>query len=483
MNVPSLFRGAVRLALALPLVAALPGQACTPRPFAVQAGFVRAHVERLPMNARGVVFLPPSGMPRVADFRLESPGNGRPLDVRVRRIGDGPWVRIEPVAGFEPGSRYLFRYLPAHPTWRHADTQAVSIDAIAADTSGSYAIDPAPQAVNRIVTVPADASCTKPVPVVVQEFGYRIPSALHPYRNALHYDVPQLGDVSAATVRKYPIAIAWVAKDPPAVASWLSYDTPNPRMARDAVIAACGNRWRRVGIRASISFPELEDRRHVTPEATLDLSRGAGGECEALGNLLDTLRAGAPETVMREACRLSLGYDFAKGKLGLANIPVEDLERNLEYPVTEMTPTCELVALAQRWRGAHRKPAPEFVNRIGTSLQRGFAWVDAEKRAQTVHALAYLLDQLPERFRDGTAPRLVRPILPLLVDELTSTHPRRPGELARLIVAAGPVPATLRRRLAALSAGVSPAATHAKAILAAQPHWGAASTRRPGPWS
>jgi len=464
MNPAGLSRGAIRLVLALSLAAALPGHACTPPPLVRDAGFVRAHVDHLPKNARGVVFLPASGIPRAEDFRLVSQEDSRALSVRVRRIGDGPWVRIEPAGGFQPRARYLFRYLPAHPRWRYADTQTVSIADLVVDTAGNYAIEPAPQAVNRVVTVPANASCTKPVPVVLQEFGYAIPPSVHPYRNVLHYDVAKLGDVDAALIRHDPIAIAWVAGDPPAIASWLSFDKPDRRMPRDAAIAACGNQWRSVAMRASVSFPELEDRRHHTPEVTLDLSRGASGGCEALGNLLDTLRTGAPETVMRQTCRLSLGHDFATGAAALSTIPVDDFERNLEFPVTEMTPTCELVALAHRWRGALRTPPPAFVRRIGAALQRGYAWVEPEKRAQTVHALVYLLDHLPERFHGATAPRLLRPILPLLVEELASARPRRPDELARLITAAGPLPTAMRMRLTAVSNAKTATAAHAHAI-------------------
>ncbi len=411
------------------------------------------------------MFLPLSGIPRAEDFRLESVDDGRMVALRIRRIEDTPWVRVEPIGGFTPGVRYLFRYLPAHPRWRHADTQAVTIDDAAVDTAGQYALALAPQTVNRVVTVPAGASCSKPVPAVLQEFAYAIPPTLQRYRDALHYDVSFLGATSSTLARKDPMEIALSSGDSPALLSWLSWNTPYPRKPRDAVIAPCANQWRRVPMHARISFPELDDRRHLTPEVTMDLRRAAAGECGPLEAVLQSMRAGSPDTVLRQACRLSLGFgDF--GQHGRpADIPIEDFERSLEYPITEMTPTCEMIVLAQRWRGAARKPDPVFVNRVGAALQRGFAWVDGAKREQTVHALVYLLDQLPERFHEGMARRLVKPMLPLLVDQLAAARPRRPGELARLIAAAGPLPAPLRARLASIGAGGSTAAPHARAIL------------------
>jgi len=468
-------KGAAQLALAsATLAVALPGQACTPPPLSVEAGFARAHVQHLPRNAKGVVFLPLSGIPRASDFRLESVDDGRSVALRIRRIEDTPWVRIEPIGGFEPGVRYLFRYLPAHPRWRHADAQAVTIDDATVDSAGRYALALAPQTVNRVVTVPAGASCTKPIPVVLQEFAYAIPPALQRYQDALHYDVSFLGATTSTLARKDPMAIAWTSGDNPALLSWLSWNTPYPRKPRDAVIAPCANQWRRVPMRARISFPELDDRRHLTREVSMDLRRAAAGECGPLEAILQSMQAGSPDTVLRQACRLSLGFGVF-GKPGRpADIPVEDFERSLEYPITEMTPTCEMIVLAQLWRGAARKPDQAFVNRVGAALQRGFAWVDGEKREQTVHALVYLLDQLPGRFHHGMARRLVRPMLPLLVDELAAARPRRPGELARLIAAAGPLPAPLRARLASVAAGASTAAPHARTIL----NHGASATLR-----
>lgn len=471
MNHMSVRSQVSRIVLAsLMLAAASPGNACSPPARVDEAGFVRTHVGHLPRNAKGLVFLPPSGMPRAADFSVEVAGDSQALKLRVRRIGNSPWVRVEPVNGFRPGARYQFRYLPAHRPWRHPDTQAVTIDALAVDTAGRYAIEPAPRALHRVVTVPTSmGSCTKPAPVLLHAFSHAVPAGLTAYRDALEYEVHELAVEGSRIERMDPLALEWGPQSRPSLLGWMSWPDRVRHGPRDAVIAPCGNRWNRVRMRSSVAFPELDDRRHATREVVLDFSRGAGGECGELEALVQTMHAGSPEAVLREACRLSLGWEFSAGEISLAGIPVEHWERSLSFPYIEMGPTCDLVALAYLWRSSAREPAPADVDKIAAALQAGFAISDAARRERIVHALAYLLGQLPDRYRRTMAPRLAQPLLPLLVEEFGAPRPRRPDRLAQLIAAAGRPPDDLRARLVAIAAGTSTAAPYAQGILDALP--------------
>lgn len=471
MSVPGLCRPIAAAVLALAALAASPlGHACSPPPIVQEAGFVRAHVERLPKNAKGVMFAPAPGALRASDFRVESKEDGGPLALRIRRIRNSHWVRIEPVEGFRPGARYLFRYLPAHQPWRHADSHAVAIDDAAAGTAGRYAIEPALHAVNRVLMVPTSAgSCTKPAPVVLHAFSHAVPGGLSPYRHALQYEVHHLSFASPGLNRKDPRVEEWGPASGPSLRGWMVRSLAQPLGPHDAVIAPCGNRWNRVRLRSTVSFPELDDRRHITREVALDLSRGAGGECGELEALLQTMAAGSPEAVLREVCLSSLGPDFTMGKVRLATIPLEDWERSLEFPFVEMAPSCNLAALAHLWRNGAQPPTPAYLDRIAAALERGYVIADAALRQQIVHSLAYLVGQLPDRHRPRVASRLLAPLLPSLVEALSVPHPRRPDELAQLIVASGALPPALRVRVVSVAAGKSAAAQSAKAILVALP--------------
>ncbi len=461
-------RSAPRLFVAaLALSAASPGQACSPPLVMDDAGFARSHVKRLPTNAKGVIFLPPVSTLRATDFRITSSNDHRPLRLSVRPVKGTSWVRLEPAGGFRPGAVYHFSYLLKHAQWRHASEQTVTIDDRVISTAGGYTFEPVTQPINRVASVLTyHGSCVKPAPVVLQEFAHLIPEQLMPYRDALHYDVHPPIVVASREENRDPGVEEWGARSRPALYGWLYLGERYRGGQREAVFAPCGNRWDRVRMRSSIAFPELDDERHLTRETVVDLRRGAGGDCGELEALQQSIQAEAPETVLRDVCRIP----FSPGANGeprrLADMRVEDWERALELPIGDMWPTCDLVALGYLWRYVKREPAPAIVDRIGAALQRGFGASNLERREHAVHALVYLLDQLPERYRRSTGFRLLKPLQPSLINELATSRHTRPEELTRLIVAGGRLPPSMRARVTSIASGSTKAAIQAKGILA-----------------
>lgn len=468
--------GGARALLAMALLA-MPfhAMACSPPPMTSDAGFYRSYATRLPKNAQGVMFFSPAGVPRASQFQLSSDSDKRTLSLRVRSIANSQLVRLEPIGGFKPGARYHFRYRSKHGAWSYPDTLSVSIDNASVDTVGHYALDLAPRLVQRIVHVPtSQGTCTKPVPVVVQAFSHRVPAALEAYRDVLDYYTVSSNVASGRQSQKEPITVEWNAHSEPVIETQMSF--PRIGQANDAVIAPCYNRWKRVRLRSAVAFPELDDQVRSIGEVELDLSRAMPGECGELESLIQSLNAGTPDRVMREACGPSLDGRYRFGQLGLADFTIDDWERSLSFAF-DMSPTCNLVALSQLWKTAHGSPAPAFVDRIAAALRQGFAGSDAGLRSQTVHGLAYLLLQLPERQRQDVGPRLVGPSLPILVEELGQPRPNRANEVAALIISGRRLPANLRRRVEQVAAGKTQAATHAKSVLQALPMGALAITR------
>lgn len=450
----------------------VPVLACSPPPHLAQAGFSRHEVGHLPKNARGVIFTPEDSVPGPGDFRVDSTQDRRPLALRVHPLPSRGMVRLELAQGFQPGAQYAFRYLPAHGRWRYPDVMRVTIDDTAVSTGGSYAIEPAPRPAHRVVLVPSSSgSCVAPAPAVVQAFTYAVPSSLARYRDAVDYEASVTMRLRSATSRP-PSADPWWPGTP------ALYDTRDFSLGmglakaytarKNAVIAACGRRWPNVRLSGAVSFPEVDDLVHRTPAVEIDLNRNVDGQCGELEALLQTVDRQAPEPVLREVCRSYIDMPFALGERALRKVELDQWQRNLEL-FNAMSSTCNLVALAHLWHTRQLDTSPHTLARLGTALQSGLQHATPEQRDAAVHALAYLVEQLPNDTRSDTARQLLAPAQPALVDALTAPKATRLDELADLLVRSGTLAPQARQALHKASTAKTAGAARARRILAAMP--------------
>jgi hypothetical protein len=460
--------GMSRLNIALLLFAfTVPAWACSPPPQREQSGFVRAEVNRLPKNARGVMFYPPSGELRTQDFSVTSEQDKRPLTVRIHRSKDGGWVRLEPVHGFEPNARYLFRYLPAHGNWIYPDKASVAIDDVVVDMRGGYALELAPRPVHRVIIVPTSSgSCVEPSPAVVQEFTYTIPSSLFPYRDLLDYGA-NISPISPGPNSRQALYIeSW--PDTPALYITGAYSlvagySTQYTARNNAVVAACGARQPLLKLDGYIGFPEVEMGGFRTPVTEVDLNQTTGEQCGQLETLVKTVDWKSPERSLRELCKSSLASSFLSGG-ALRAVEIEAWERELSF-LYGMSPTCNFLALAHLWHTGQFSTLPDTLRTIGAALKSGLMRARPAEQNAALQALIYLLDQLPPRMRLQMTRQLLSPIQPVLVELLAAPQPPLPAAAASLIVRSGSLPPELQAKLRKLAGGRNSAASQARAIL------------------
>jgi hypothetical protein len=413
------------------LVFSLPVWACSPPPQWEQSGFMRHEAVRLPKNARGLMFLPPSGKLRARDFQVSSADDTRPPRLKIRSFKGRDWVRLELENGFQPGARYRFRYLPAHGRWAYPDEASVTIGTDTVPTGGRYAIALAPQPVHRTITVmTSSGSCVEPAPAVVQAFTYKLPPALEPYRDVLRYEASIDVATPGMTAGPDQYLDAWM-KGPTLYdmgtvsLGWGYDDTYNVR--NNAVVAPCGKQWPRARLHAAVSFPEVDELVYRAQDADVDLNRNIQGRCGRVETLVQTIGGQPPEPVLRRLCRI---YLAGNGDKPLRAVQLDEWVFQLGYLSNSVSPTCNLVALAYLWRSG--LPQPQVLDRIGAALHRGMAGALPTDRDEALHALAYLVDQLPPAQRAMVARRLLGPSRPLLVELQSDPQAARPDELARL---------------------------------------------------
>ncbi|PWF41893.1 hypothetical protein C7C56_023825 [Massilia glaciei] len=413
------------------------------------------------------------GRPMAGNFRVESAEDIRPLQIRIR--GSRGLVRVELVNGFQPGARYHFRYLPAHGVWQHPDHLTVAIDNGVVHTAGEYAIKLAPRPIYKVSSVPTSSgSCFEPSPAVVQEFTYAIPAQLANYREFLSYAVDDFTVLRPKPPKppKFNFIAGWPYEPELYDSGWApgsaSRVDPEYSAQRNAVRAACGNRLTRVRMSGMVGFPEVDDKFYRTAAVQFDMRANVEGGCGELEALLRTMRNRPPERVLRQVCGTVLGSDFKYGGIGLADVGMVQWTLALSF-LYQMSPTCNIVALAHLWQAEQNVPDAEALKALAAALQPAFERADPALRNQTAHALAYLAAELPESSRRRVAPPLLTPLIGALIEDLESSHPNRPDELARLILWGGALPPALRLRVQAIAGGRTSAAPHAKVLLAGLP--------------
>jgi hypothetical protein len=432
-------------------------RACSPPPLRDEAGFVRHHVTHLPKNALGVMFVPLPGTLKPGNFQVLSREDKRRLDVRVRTFKGRGWARLELVQGFQPGASYTFRYLPRHGNWAYPDQMTVRIDESAVSTAGNYAIVPAPRPRHRmIMALNSMGPCIAPYPAVVQEFTYAVPAPLAPYRELLEFDTrssPAPDLITVADFSTMPPSLYRDGSFSLGLGMRDSYSAVN-----NAVVSVCGKPLPRIRVDSVVRFPEVDARSYPVSAVEFNLNRDIEGRCSPLDALVQTVDWRAPEQDLRGMC-------YRHDETPLHRVTLDEWERRLEY-FFYMSPTCDLVTLAYLWRTGKYSTTSATIRRLGTALKDGLASGDAATKEAAIHALVYLVAQLPPASRVRMARELLSPAQSWLVEQLASSNPPRPDDIARLIAAGGSLPPALRERVETIAKGGTDAAKAARAMLA-----------------
>ncbi len=422
------------MCLALTGGAAAPAAACSPPPQRDAAGFFRDAVRSLPKNARGVMFAAPPGKTvRAGDFALTSDRAAHPLAVRVRAL-PAHEVRLEPVQGFQPGVRYTFRYLPAHGNWQFPDAMQVAIDDRVVTTTGQYALVLVPRAKRRMIVIPGGAACRQTVTAAVQEFTYSVPAALVPYAAGLDYaaradrvPIEAMGAALPVWTAGPQVYSALMAGEP--TGAW--YDRHN-----DAVVAPCNARVPLIRLRGVVRFPEVDSQVHPVRQQVIDLSRHVDGVCSPLEALVATLAERPFEPALRAVCGMQIAGAFSMPGGPLRAVTPDEWAFQLGF-FYDHSPTCNLVGLAHVLQTGQFSADPAALDALGASLKQGLGYARPAEWDAAVHALHFLVFQLPPATQAATARRLLAPARPLLVAALAARHPQRPDDLARLIAWGG----------------------------------------------
>ena len=449
------------------LVLVLPVWACTPPPPREDSGFVRPGVNRLPKNARGVMFHLASGKAKPQDFSVKSTQDKRPLAVRVRSFKSLGWVRIELAHGFQPNARYEFRYLPTHGNWRYADHASVEIEDAVAEVDGGYSIELTSRPVHQVILVPSSGPCVEPSPAIVQEFTYKIPPSLLHYGDVLDYGA-SISLVSSAAGSKHPVYVGtWPEAPDLYVSSAYTLDmgfSEKYTARNNAVVASCDARHPPLKLSGTVGFPEVDTRYFRTPVVKIDMVQTVGDQCSPLDALVQTVNWKSPERSLRELCHMAIASAFTSPEADLRAVRIEEWERALSF-FYGMSSTCNLVGLAHLWHTGQYSTQPETLHRIGMALKSGLTRVEPAQQSAVVRGLIYLVDQLPAGARSKMARQLLSPIQPLLVDFLAASTPTEPVALAALIIHSGKLAPALRLKVRRIAESHTPTAPAAQKVL------------------
>jgi hypothetical protein len=305
----------------------------------------------------------------------------------------------------------------------------------------------------------------EPAPAIVQEFTYAVPPSLGRYRDALDYEAGT--SFEGAAVSKLGYADDWSKAPGLYVEAGMSLGrgfSQEYTARNNAVIAACGARWPRVRLNAAVRFPEVDEQFYRTGPIEFDLNLNVDGQCGRLEALLQTIGAADPERVLGERCRVPFIRDRP-----LRSIDIEEWERSLQF-FFGMSPTCNLVALAYLWRTGQFDMQAQTLSRLGTALTQGLGSAEPEHVDETVHALAYLVDQLPPSTHAQSARQLLAPMQPMLVYLLAQADLPHPDDLVSLLISSGSRTPIVKRKLEAIAQGQTAAAYHARMVLAGGPN-------------
>lgn len=256
-----------------------------------RGGTVAATVALMLAKASSACSCPPrSSAAREKDFILTS-NNGKE-EVKLTQLSVPDLIRVEPKNGIRPGAEYMLRYTGGTKYWAYPSAIDFVIDkASTGPLSYGIQLKGAPQ--RRLLTMSdGGGSCASNQPVIAQDFRYKLPADLQPYRQAIIYR-SELRTTDAYS----PRPLSPIACGTPAFGNTAYGDE------RDLVQVDCSAPIA-MRIRGQVGFLEVEDTLQTTSSLPIDLRQASGKACHGMGMLHEALAAGDTARALDLACKL-----------------------------------------------------------------------------------------------------------------------------------------------------------------------------------
>lgn len=218
------------------------------------------------------------------------------VEITAQLADAGRLVRIGPVGGFKPGSRYQVRFLGDPAGFAFPGKVEHVIDLQPLDTAVDFglALDGPPSA-RLLPLATGSGSCGNLQPALVQDFHYRIPASYRPYLDALvFFSQSREGGANGFAAIRYRSASCG-----PDTFGRTALDE-----AKDIFHTSCSARPPTVAIRGWAGLLEVEDRLHPTQVEQVDTARAAGDACTGFGMLAQALAARDAPRVKAAVCAL-----------------------------------------------------------------------------------------------------------------------------------------------------------------------------------
>lgn len=268
------------------------------------AGFIHAQLERLPANARGVLFRLPQGevnLPPDSDFVITSDRDGSAMKARLTLLAEvigheqqPRLLRVAPAGGFRPGTRYTISYRGSHENWVYPASTAFTVDH-AVLAPGAYHIAVTAKPARRLLPLPEDVGCSSNAVVVAAEFQYALPAHYAPYRAAMMVDSAQRASDNTFRPVAYQASLCDVVRQ----------GVSGLPDGKELVHASCGQGQRTITVRGRAGLLEVEDRLRATNELTIALPQAAGDACSATAMLNEAVARGDLARIRELACQVS----------------------------------------------------------------------------------------------------------------------------------------------------------------------------------
>jgi hypothetical protein len=340
--------------------------------------------------------------------------------IEVSAMRPAGLVRVGPVGGFKPGRRYTIAYTGVATSWTYPAQVELTIDTSPVRTGAEYQLALDGEARRQLLEVPDNGGmCSNREPATVQNFHYVIPDSHKPYQDALLYFSESRAEPVGAARRSRFAELNYSSS----MCDVHRFGEAALGHGAELISSVCGPGAGRASIRGWVGMLEVEDRLRPTEPVQVDFSSANGGSCNAYGMLKQAMAS-------REAQRTEVAVCEA---LALGPAPQGD----------DMPSMADLFALTSSGSAQARTcargvlaallvivPAERaaFLKDYGKLL---VADLDSAEPAVAEPAESRLFDlwrnlsdddaRHPERAPD--TPKLLEPVLPVLLRALTSGTP------------------------------------------------------------
>jgi hypothetical protein len=273
------------------------------------AGFVHTKAARLPSNAIGALFLPPSRVATTAaNFEIRSdaqpgllpvvlswPGLARGED----REAAPKLMRVGPAGGFKPGARYTISYIGASGRWAYPESVQHLIDAAPLDTANvHYSLEiGAPAGEKPLLLSTSSGACGDEQPALVQDFHYQLPLSHQPYQDAILF----YSEIRSGAAKRYSLT-----EYSPSLCGADDFASTAYGQGKDMVYAQCGDKPAPSSVRGWAGILEVEDRLHLTEPISVDLGPAVRAACVSIDKKLAAAFASGDAARISDAvCRFA----------------------------------------------------------------------------------------------------------------------------------------------------------------------------------